>query len=126
MRSQTGASPASRDREGGKMKIRGAKVFAEIRRLFLAKIENFHVFFAQTHQLKKIPWGARKKSGGGGKNENRGALPPLPLATRLVTNLISKPYRYKKTGHTKRVEMKRCGMQKLPINHSALQICGLE
>ena len=82
------ASPASRDR-GGKIQIRGAnflpkcegffwpksqifrpkaskkkKVFAEIRRLFLAEIANSNVFSAQKHQLKKIPWGARKKSGG--------------------------------------------------------------
>ena len=43
------------------------KVFADIRTLFLAEIANFNVFSAQTHQLlspKKIPWGARKKSGG--------------------------------------------------------------
>ena len=54
------------------------KAFAVFRRLLLAEIANFNVFSAQKQQLlppKKIPWGARKKSGG--KNENRGgALPP--------------------------------------------------
>ena len=64
------------------------KVFAEIRTLFLAKITNSHGFSSQKQQLfpaKKIPWGARNKSGGGGKNENRGEqCPPAPpLATRL-------------------------------------------
>ena len=110
-----GRRPASRHR--------GAKVFADFRRLFLAeitnfnvfsghkqviskktrrliqaKITNFNVFSAHKKQLlplKKIPRGARKKirggggaktkiGGKGGKNENRGALPP-PLATRLAT-----------------------------------------
>ena len=68
------------------------KVFAEIRRLFLAEIANFNVFSAQKHQLlpKKIPWGGKKKIGGaktkigGAKTKIGGALPPcLPLATRL-------------------------------------------
>ena len=62
---EAGALPASRDRRG-KNKIRGAKVFAEVRRLFLAEITNFNDFSAQKHQLlptKKIRWGARKKSG---------------------------------------------------------------
>ena len=102
-----GASPASRDRGGGaKFKSGGQrfspaeffwlksqifppkavdlqkkKVFAEIRRLFLAEIAIFNVFSAQKQQLlppKKIPWGARKKSRGGGKNENQGGIAPLP------------------------------------------------
>ena len=43
------------------------KVFAEIRRLFLAEIANFNVFSTQKHQLlppKKYRGGARKKSKG--------------------------------------------------------------
>ena len=103
-----GASPASRDRGGAKLKSWGQrfspkckgffwpksqiflpkagdlqikkkkKVFAEIRRLFLAEIANFNVFSAQIHQLfspKKIPWETRKKSGGGGAKTK--------MATRL-------------------------------------------
>ena len=62
------------------------KVFAEIRKLFLPDIANFNVFSAQKHQLlppKKIPWGARKKSGGQ-KRKSGGHCPPAPpLATRL-------------------------------------------
>ena len=54
------------------------KVFTEIRRLFLAEIANFNVFSAQKHQLLPPP---KNTVGGqernrGGKNENRGAMPP--------------------------------------------------
>ena len=57
------------------------KVFAEIQKYFLAEIANFNVFSAQKHQLLppiKIPWEGKKKIGGGGKNENRGSIAPLP------------------------------------------------
>ena len=131
----TGASPASRDR-GGKIKIKGAKVFAEffwpksqliskkiiiikgfrrdpkafsdrnrkfsdqkqviskknkvfaeIRRLFLAEIANFNVFFRPiraTSSSQKIPLGGQEKNWEG-KYENRGGIasPAPPLATRL-------------------------------------------
>ena len=64
------------------------KVFAEIRRLFLAEIANFNVFSVQEHQLLppiKIPWGGQEKNRGG-KNENPGGIAP-PLATRLVPSV---------------------------------------
>ena len=48
------------------------KVFAEILRLFLAKIANSNVFSAQNHQLKKYCGEPRKKSGG--------HCPPAPPA----------------------------------------------
>ena len=49
---ETGASPASRDRGGGgKIKIRGAKVFADLRRLFLAEILTF--FSGQKQVISK-------------------------------------------------------------------------
>ena len=43
------------------------KVFAQIRRVFLAEMINLNVFSAQKHQLlppKKIQWGGKKKIGG--------------------------------------------------------------
>ena len=46
-----------------------------MRRLFLAKIANFNIFYAQKHQFKKIPWGGEEKNRGG-KNENRGGIAP--------------------------------------------------
>ena len=61
------------------------EVFAEIRWLFLTEITNFNVFFrpkkATSSFPKKIPWGARNKSGGGGGGKRKlGALPPAPPA----------------------------------------------
>ena len=54
------------------------KVYAEILRLFLAKIANSNVFWAQKHQLKKYR---------GGQEKNRGGIAPPapPLATLDVT-----------------------------------------
>ena len=63
------------------------KVFAEIRRLFLAKIANFNVFFrtkTPTSSSQKNTVGGQEENRGG-KNENRGGIAPPapPLATRL-------------------------------------------
>ena len=110
----TGASPASRDR-GSKIKIRRAKVFAEMRRLFLAEITNFPTksgdlqkkrsspksegFFWPKSQIltffpakntnyflpKNTVGGQEKNGGGGGKNENRGGI--VPPAPPLATRL---------------------------------------
>ena len=106
-----GASPALRDRGGGaklksvgerflpnfsgrnhnkfsdqKQVISKKKVFAEIRRLFLAEIANFNVFSAQKQQLlppKKYRGEGAKKIGGA-KTKIGGHCPPAPpLATRL-------------------------------------------
>ena len=54
------------------------KVFAEIRRLFLAEITNLNDFYGHVQQLflpKKTPWGARNKSGGAKRKIGR-AMPP--------------------------------------------------
>ena len=71
------------------------KIFAEIRGLFLAEIENFNVFSAQKHQLflpKKYRGGGQEKNrGGGARTKIGGALPPcLPAgdAPEITTILI--------------------------------------
>ena len=72
------------------------KVFAEIRRLFLAEIANFNVFSAPKHQLlppKKTPWGARKKSGGQ-KQKSRGHCPLCPPAGDVHGCSCNLKYKY--------------------------------
>ena len=83
-----------RPKAGDLQKKKKEKIFAEIRGLFLAEIENFNVFSAQKHQLfppKKIPWGGQEKNRGGARTKIGGALPPcLPAgdAPEITTILI--------------------------------------
>ena len=94
LHAKSGASPASRDR-GGKIKIRGAKVFAEMRRLYLAEIANKETglrrnpkalaFSGQNRKFQRFfrPKNTNlKKYRGGGEDKNRGGIAPQ-LATRL-------------------------------------------
>ena len=96
-------------RSGGKIKIRGAKVFAEIRRLFLPEIaifpqksrdlrrnpktfsgqnRKFQRFFRPKTPTQKYTVGGQEKNWGS-KNENRGGIAPLPPRWRRAWVIFS-------------------------------------
>ena len=65
-----------------KKKKKKKKVFAEIRRLFLAELTNFNGFSGQKQQLfppKKKYCGGQETNRGGAKRKIGGAMPPCPL-----------------------------------------------
>ena len=88
------------------------KVFAEIRGFFLAEIANFNVFSAQKHQLfppKKIPWRARKKSGGQKRKSGgqpfrwRRACVKAGLMLKMMNVYDAQPYQ-KTTNNIREIE----------------------
>ena len=86
------------------------KVFAEIRRPFLAEITNLNVFFrpkTATFSSQKNTLGARNKSGGGGKNENRGGNAPCPPRWRRAWLPVPE---YNSDIHCKNTNKKSCAI----------------